>query len=226
MAVSPTNMPLLLQTRKALAAQSPASQSAAPAVPAIETSLGTAACQMVQPGLSEEGVAATCPGTPAATPFLQQDELLCPPTVPIVPASPARSAAEPSVSGAAAANAVESAPPRTQCIEATAKVASIAAAAAAQTPPAPQLPAQPPAEPAGSIAADSEQQPEAPAAATRCPPLSLVIVPPNSTPEVSWQIMLSYKEDNKLRTCHRQSSTAVIGTFTCPGRMPAAPAAS
>jgi hypothetical protein len=212
-AVSLTEVPLLLQARKALAAPSPASRSEVPAISPIGTSLGTAACQMVQPGLSEEGVAATCPGTPAATPYLQQDEPLCPPTVPIVPASPATSAAEPSVSGAAAANAAESAPPRTHCIDATADVASDAAAAAAQTPPASQSPAQQLASPAGSMAAVSAQQPEAIAAAARCPPLSLIIVPPNGTPEVGWYmlwqafcIMFLYSEHNKLRTCHAQSS--------------------
>ena len=204
MAVPLTKLPVLLQSCKALAALSPASQSEAPAVPPIETSPGTAACQMAGLGLSEEAAAGTCPETPAATPSLQQDEPTCPPTVPIAPASPA---AEPGVSTVAAASIEQSATRNTPCIDATANnFAHTAAAAAIETPSALQLPAQQPAEPAGGLAADSAQQPEAPAVATRCPPLSLVIVPPNSTPEVGWCMLwhtvLQDSDSGKLRAYH------------------------
>ena len=158
-----------------------------------------AAYQMAGLRLSQEGAAGTCPGTPAATPSLQQDELACPPTVPIVPAG---SAADPEVSVAAAASAEQSADLRTRHYDdAAAGVARTLPAAAALTPPVPQLPAPQPVLPAGSIDASNAQKPEAPAAAARCPALSLVIIPPNTTPEVGWymlwQIMLLYSDKSK-----------------------------
>lgn len=193
---------MLLQAADDLPAPTPVAESLAPvsASPApsfeslaaadslaVEPSPGTAASELADFELAEADCSRSCPGTPAAA-LLLLEQPECPPTV-AIPSDEETEALATASPGADAGFAHDmtgtaAAPPHAAEVASAVEAEDVSTTAADS--PAAQL-----TQPEGSVrAAAAEAAPiaheyEPAAAAMRCEPLSLVIMLPDNTPEVS-----------------------------------------